>query len=62
MLRISPILDPLKDYVENSFLKKQQKHVPRTESSCNRLHYRTTAVLFLGIYYIFSLIESVILY
>ena len=48
MLRVSPILDPLKAYVENRF-EGSKKHVPRTESSCNRLHFRATAILFLGI-------------
>ena len=49
MLRVSPLLDPLKAYVENRF-EGSKRHVPRTESSCNRLHYRATAILFLGIY------------
>jgi len=47
MLRVTPLLDPLQGYVEARF-RKLQKHVPRTESTCNRLHYRMTAILFLG--------------
>ena len=48
MLRVSPLLDPLKAYVENRF-EGSKRRVPRTESSCNWLHYRVTAILFLGI-------------
>ena len=47
MLRVSPLLDPLKAYVENRF-EGSKRRVPRTESSCNRLHFRVTAILFLG--------------
>ena len=47
MLRVSPLLDPLKTYVENRF-EGSKRRVPRTESSCNRLHFRVTAILFLG--------------